>query len=151
VPNDQYRPIAGDEDLLELRLAIGGIGQHHLHVDEVTTFAAEVFTADGTDHQIAILVETAGRYNRTDQRGDAKLICSLEAAVSLLENLSHTITQAIDAGATLDGRRCRTCGCTTLNACAGGCGWAPPPPDGGDLCTRCAAALGLPNHPEPAP
>jgi hypothetical protein len=147
MPNDEYQPIAGDENILELRLAIGGIGQQHLHVDDVTTFAAEVFTADGTDHQIAIILETAGRYNRTDQRGDAKLICSLEAAVSILENLGHTIRQAIAAGATLDGRRCRTCGCTTLTACAGGCTWAPPHPDGGDLCSSCAAALGLPTEP----
>lgn len=34
--------------------------------------------------------------------------------------------------------RCRVCGCTEREACAGGCGWEPGEHD---LCTVCAAAI----------
>lgn len=99
--DSEFRPMPGEENILELRLALGQIGTEHIHVTDVTTFAAEAFTNEGTDHQTAIVLEVAGRYNRTTTTGTAKLICSLEAAVQITEHLTHAIKTAIANGATL--------------------------------------------------
>ncbi|MDA8186877.1 MAG: ParB/RepB/Spo0J family partition protein [Dehalococcoidales bacterium] len=39
-----------------------------------------------------------------------------------------------------DVRTCRVCGCTDDAACAGGCRWVADP-EGGDLCSQCAARM----------
>ena len=42
--------------------------------------------------------------------------------------------------------RCAGCGCTEMDACEGGCGWAD---DGKTLCTRCLTRLdGIPDDPD---
>jgi hypothetical protein len=53
--------------------------------------------------------------------------------ITLPEWLCALVDEAIDD----DASRCRVCGCTDEQACAGGCMWVPDPAFEGDLCSAC--------------
>lgn len=95
-PFATFKPIASDAGLPLPILAVGNIGSDHLHVETITTFAAEAFTNDGTDHQHAVIIELEGRFNRTTTTGTAKAILSVDAATTLLETLFHTLQAHFD-------------------------------------------------------
>ncbi len=50
----------------------------------------------------------------------------------------RTAVDHLPAGEPFDVRRCVRCGCTDLQACAGGCWWITAEGDEYDVCSACA-------------
>lgn len=62
----------------------------------------------------------------------------MEHEVDAVDLADDRVSKAIAKFARQVEYRCRVCGCTQMDGCPGGCGWAPGQ---GNLCTICAAAI----------
>lgn len=78
-------------------------------------------------------------FRRMDQFGLGLSLEEGETPVEASETIGapqETIEGQVGEG--LDERKCRVCGCTWDHACPGGCYWVDDP-EGGNLCSECAA------------